>query len=81
MKKKGIDVLKHELVPKHEILSPEEAKKVVKKYGGNPYLFPYILSSDPVVQALGAKVGDIIMITRKSETSLQTKYYRLVVEG
>jgi DNA-directed RNA polymerase subunit H len=80
MKKKGIDVLKHELVPKHEVLSPEEAKRVIEQYGRNPYLFPYISASDPVIQALGAKVGDVIMITRKSETSLQTKYYRVVVE-
>ena len=78
--KKSGDISKHELVPRHEVLSPDEAESIVKLYSGNRYQFPYILASDPVVASLGAEVGDMIMITRKSATSLQFKYYRLVAE-
>ncbi len=73
-------ILSHKLVPKHEILSKEEAKKVIEKYaGGDKYKLPYIKKSDPVVKALGAKPGDIIKITRRSPTAGESVYYRLVI--
>ena len=73
-------ILSHSLVPKHEILSEEEAKEVIKKYaGGDKYKLPYIRKTDPIVQALGAKVGDVIKITRKSPTAGESVYYRLVI--
>ncbi len=73
-------ILSHKLVPKHEILSEEEAKKVIEKYaGGDKYKLPYIRKNDPIVRALGAKVGDVIKITRKSPTAGESVYYRLVI--
>lgn len=78
--KKGFEVLKHRLVPKHEILSEEEKKEIVEKYGGDPYLFPFIYASDPVIKTLGAKPGDLIKITRISPTGYRALYFRLVVE-
>ncbi len=73
-------ILSHKLVPKHEILSKEEAKKVIEKYaGGDKYKLPYIKRTDPVVRALGAKPGDVIKITRKSPTAGESVYYRLVI--
>ena len=77
-KKKSI--LDHYLVPQHVILSEEEKKEVIRKYaGGNPYNLPYILAKDPVVQAIGAKPGDVIKIIRVSKTGHKSIYYRLVV--
>ncbi len=73
-------VLSHNLVPEHRILSPEEAKKVVEKYcGGDKYKLPYIKRDDPVVRAIGANPGDILMIVRKSPTAGRSVYYRLVI--
>ncbi|MCD6536618.1 MAG: DNA-directed RNA polymerase subunit H [Thaumarchaeota archaeon] len=74
-------VLEHSLVPKHRILPPEEAQSILEKYRIKPQQLPYILVSDPVVKALGAKPGDIIEIIRESETAGKAVYYRLVVEG
>lgn len=74
-----INVLEHELVPKHEILSPEEAIEVLKKLGVSPKQLPWITVDDPVVKALGAKPGDIIKITRKSPTAGVSVAYRYVV--
>jgi len=77
-----IDILKHELVPVHIVLSEEEKKEVMKKYKvENLKQFPRILTSDPVVKALGAKPGDLIKIIRKSGTAGESIYYRVVVEG
>jgi len=81
LKPSAIDISKHVLVPKHEILSPEEAKKVLERYHAKPEQLPYILSSDPMVRVLGAKPGDIIKIIRESKTAGEIVYYRLVVEG
>ena len=76
-----INVMEHYLVPKHRVLSREEAEKVLKKYGVTPFQLPYILVSDPVVKALNAKPGDIIEIVRESPTAGKAVYYRLVVKS
>jgi len=79
--KKKISVLEHELVPKHEILSKEEAVKLMKSLGIRPEQLPWIRASDPVVKELGAKPGDIIKIIRKSPTAGESVAYRFVISG
>ncbi len=75
------NIFKHELVPEHRILSPEEAKAVLERYRVKPYQLPWIRASDPAVIAIGAKPGDIIEIRRKSETAGEAIVYRYVVAG
>lgn len=74
-----INILEHELVPKHEIIPHKEAFELLKKLGIEPWQLPWILSDDPVVKSLGAKPGDIIKITRKSPTAGVFITYRYVV--
>ncbi len=76
---KQVNILEHELVPKHEVLSPEEALKVLKELGVQPWQLPWISANDPVVKAIGAKPGDIIRIIRKSPTAGVSVAYRYVV--
>jgi DNA-directed RNA polymerase subunit H (RpoH/RPB5) len=76
-----IDVLGHELVPKHEVLTEEEKKEVLERYKVSEFQLPKILASDPAARVIGAKVGDVIKITRESLTAGKTIAYRLVVEG
>jgi DNA-directed RNA polymerase subunit H len=71
--------LNHELSPRYEVLSEEERINLLKKYKIKPSNLPKILDSDPAVKALGAKPGDIIKITRKSELAGESVYYRLVI--
>jgi DNA-directed RNA polymerase subunit H len=75
-----VDVLKHELVPKHEVLSKAEAVELLKKFNTSPEKLPKIFSDDPVVIAIDAKPGDILKIKRKSPTAGEIFYYRVVVE-
>ena len=79
MAKMKFDILKHTLVPHHEILSAEEAEKLLKAYRIKKEDLPQILITDPVVKAIGAKEGDIIKITRRSPTAGESVAYRLVV--
>jgi DNA-directed RNA polymerase subunit H len=78
---KAFNILKHELVPRHIILSSQEAEELLSKYHIKPYQLPYIKASDPAARAIGAKPGDIIKIVRKSPTAGESLYYRYVVEG
>ena len=75
------DVTKHELVPKHEVLTKEEKEELLRKYGITIKELPRILSSDPAIRNLNAKVGDVIKITRKDEIIGENVYYRVVVRG
>lgn len=43
--------------------------------------FPFILNTDPIAKEIGAKPGDLVRITRTSETAGSSLYYRYVVEG
>jgi DNA-directed RNA polymerase subunit H (RpoH/RPB5) len=74
------DIFEHKLVPKHEILTQEEREKVLAEYRVKPYQLPQIKTSDPAVKAIGAKPGDILRITRKSQTAGEHIAYRYVVE-
>ena len=78
--KKRFSVFDHVLVPKHEIVPKEEAEEIIRKYGGNKYLFPLISHEDPAVIELGAKPGDLIRIIRESPTGEKSVFYRVVVK-
>jgi DNA-directed RNA polymerase subunit H len=90
-KKKGIkliprifpsfNIFDHEFVPKHEILTAEERKKLLAEYKVHPYQLPRIRASDPALTAIGAMSGDIVRVIRKSPTAGKYIAYRYVVEG
>jgi len=73
------DILNHELVPKHEVLSPEEKRRVLRELGVKPEMLPWIRSSDPVARIIGAKPGDVVRIIRRSKTAGEFVAYRFVV--
>ncbi len=75
------EVIKHELVPHHEVLSEAEAHSVLKQYDIKPEQLPKIFASDPASRAAAARPGNVLRIHRKSPTAGQTIAYRLVVEG
>lgn len=73
------DGIKHRLVPKHELLSPQEAQAVLDVYKVKRELMPKIILNDPAVQHLQPKPGDLIKITRESKLVGKSLYYRVVV--
>jgi DNA-directed RNA polymerase subunit H len=76
-----VNILEHELVPHHILLSEEEAKRILKRMGVSKLQLPWMLASDPVSKALGAKPGDVVMILRKSPTAGVSVAFRYVVRG
>jgi len=79
--KKKLDVLRHNLVPKHIILTKEQTKDLLNKYKIRVVDLPRILNSDPAIFSIGAKEGDIVKILRKSHTTLdEIEYYRYVTK-
>ena len=73
-------LLDHELVPKHEIMPEGELKSVLSKYSIEKEQLPKIKVQDPVIKEIGAAVGDVVKVTRKSHTAGEADYYRLVIE-
>lgn len=77
----AFEIFKHTLVPKHEVLKPEEREEVLARYRVKPYQLPWIKASDPAVMSVGARPGDIVRVIRDSLTSGKHVLYRYVVEG
>ncbi len=80
--KAKINILNHELVPKHTILNEEQKTKVMKMYGIKKLnQFPKIFKSDPAIKLLKAKPGNLVKIIRKNDVTGESTYYRVIVEG
>jgi DNA-directed RNA polymerase subunit H len=77
---KKFNVLEHELVPDHILLTEEETDELLKKYNITRGQLPKVKSSDVVVKQVGAKPGDVLKIMRKSLTAGKAIAYRLVIE-
>ena len=76
-----VDIMSHNLVPKHTVISEEEAQKVFDYYKITKDQLPKINITDPVIKIIGAEVGDIIKIERKSPTAEVSYAYRIVVNS
>ena len=68
------------LVPKHEIMTEEEISEEFSDVDYNFKDLPKIRADDPVVEEIGAEPGNVLRITRNSETAGVFITYR-IVEG
>jgi DNA-directed RNA polymerase subunit H len=88
-----VDIVEHELVPQHIVLSPEEEEAVLKKYNIDRNNLPLIKSTDPIIKALEEQLaeeseneemvslkGRIIKIIRNNSPAGEGVYYRYVIE-
>jgi DNA-directed RNA polymerase subunit H len=78
IKTKLAEELKHVFVPKHIKISEEEKKGVLQQYGITIHDLPQISIKDPAIAHLEAAVGDMIKITRDSNTAGTSIFYRSV---
>jgi len=75
------DISRHHLVPRHILLSPEEATSFVNEYKLAKKDMGRIYIDDPMCRYLYAQKDDIIQIIRENVNSGYSTYYRLVVPG
>ncbi|HLC62946.1 MAG TPA: DNA-directed RNA polymerase subunit H [Candidatus Nanoarchaeia archaeon] len=79
MEEKKIDITKHIFVPKHYKLSDEEKNEFLESNNVSKAQLPKIDKEDPAIKHLDVKKGDVIKITRKSPTTGESLFYRIVV--
>ena len=82
----SFNVLTHDLVPEHHLLSEEEAARVLSEKGISREQLPKIRKSDPGIKVLESihgpiDEGRVVKIVRKSETAEEFVAYRLVIRG
>ena len=80
-----INVMLHELVPEHILLSEKEGLDMLKKWKIGADQLPKIRKNDPVITVLeeiGEPIveGRIIKIIRRSESAGMSVVYRMVVQ-
>lgn len=71
------NILKHTLVPEHNIIGEEEVQNVMTRYNiTDKFQLPDISRFDPVARAIGLRPGQVCRILRPSKTAITTSYYR-----
>jgi DNA-directed RNA polymerase subunit H (RpoH/RPB5) len=74
------NILEHQYVPEHVVLTEAEQEEVLKRYNiTDTKQMPSISRYDPVALAIGLRPGQICRITRSSKTSVTTYFYRYCV--
>lgn len=80
IKRLQFNILKHQLVPKVQILSEEEKTAFLKEYHIKSLSqLPEISRFDPQAQAILLRPNEICKFERTSVTALRTPYYRVCV--
>ena len=73
-----VNLLKHDLVPKHEtIYDKKDIKKLCSNYNMTEKQMPVIHRHDIIAKIIRLCVGDVCKITRYSQTSGESVYYRM----
>lgn len=72
------NILEHKLVPKMKVLNDKEKELIKEKYNvSEDKDFPSVSRFDPPSIVLGLRPGQLLEIERNSNTSINSKFYRI----
>lgn len=75
------NILNHQYVPRHTILSDDEVGEMMKKYNVmEKSQLPDISRYDPVALAIGMRPGEVCSIDRPSKSAISSLYYRVCTQ-
>lgn len=78
IKRLQYNIMEHQLVPKHIVLTDEEKEEVKLKYNiMSDKDIPDISRFSPVSQVIGIRPGNFCKIIRPSKTSIKSDFYRV----
>jgi DNA-directed RNA polymerase subunit H (RpoH/RPB5) len=78
IKRLQYNILKHQLVPEHIVMSQEEAAAIKQKYNiHDDSQIPDISRFSPVSQVIGLRPGELCRIYRPSKTAIKAEFYRI----
>lgn len=74
-----INIIDHNYVPEHYILSEDERLEFIKSYQITRDTLPKLEIYDPISRYYNMKTGDVVKITRNNALSGKEFYYRVVI--
>eukprot|EP00252_Welwitschia_mirabilis_P013138 TRINITY_DN29018_c0_g1_i1.p1 TRINITY_DN29018_c0_g1~~TRINITY_DN29018_c0_g1_i1.p1 ORF type:complete len:218 (+),score=24.09 TRINITY_DN29018_c0_g1_i1:213-866(+) len=73
-----MNITKHVLIPKHEILTEKGKNKLLKQYSVKEHQLPRMLESDPLARYYGLKRGKIMKLTYAGDVTGHYEQYRII---
>lgn len=78
IKRLQYNIMKHQLVPPHFVLSLEEKNEIKQRYNIlDDTQLPDISRFSPVSQVIGIRPGDFCRVYRPSKTAIKAEFYRV----
>jgi DNA-directed RNA polymerase subunit H (RpoH/RPB5) len=75
------NILNHQYVPRHTIMSDDEVDELMKRYNIlDKSQLPDISRYDPVALAIGMRPGEVCRIDRPSKSAINSLYYRVCTQ-
>ncbi|XP_073126728.1 DNA-directed RNA polymerase V subunit 5A [Henckelia pumila] len=73
-----VNITKHELKPKHQLLTDEEKESLLQKYSIEEKQLPRILQTDAIARYYGLEKGQVVKVTYNGELTQLHSTYRCV---
>ncbi|CAN0890527.1 DNA-directed RNA polymerase V subunit 5A [Linum grandiflorum] len=73
-----VNITKHVLRPRHQVLTEEEKKQLLEKYNVEDKQLPRLLKTDAIAQYYGLEKGQVVKVTYTGDITESHVTYRIV---